>query len=530
MCKCPSRIRNVAYDPADPLSAEFVDIPCGHCDECRDTRISEVLFRADWQTQLLGDKGFMVFVTLTFNNEHLPIVTWSTLDGEVKTCSTWNNKRVRNWVNSLQKYCARKHWICKYLITCERGGNQFYTDENGQRRQATSRPHYHAILWVYPNSEVSDVSALNYMDVFKKATTLWSDSPRNFQNVACDISTKVPQSRFVASIDPVGYVYNERVARTDNQAVKYVVKYCVKDSTDPSLCVPPAQIISHSDKIPFSAMQPRVRYSNGIGLNFLDFLDVSEDTDPALASERLCNYIGIQSDGNKTRIPRYYIKRLSQKVVTIFEEQFPDEVLTFDGENVVPKYAQHTPFTWNDHEPTFNWRIKKTTTTIRTAIGEAFTLLNARKRVQDLVEYLPNFLSSSLPDFKSAPFFSNWGHYLQSLANSVSNNFVHLVGLCRDYFATLTLDDFLHLDEQDRHFPWSSSIKYHDELVTISPEEDGEHITWFLVQLWHQLKQAYSVLTHFTQSSTKYQNMVNYKQHLTQAVIDNPNLFVHRDI
>lgn len=530
MCKRPIKIRNVAYDPTDELSAEFVEIPCGHCDECADSRVSEILFRCDWQTSLLGEDGFCVFSTLTFNDAHLPVVEYSDEDGVIHSLSTWNNKLVRCWVVALQKCIHRTGWICKYIITCERGHSETYVDEKGNTRVGTSRPHYHCALWVYNPNHVD--FKLTYHDVFRKSAMLWSGSPRKVTDVV-DKSTKVPNSRFQANLDPIGYVYNELIGRNNATAMKYVIKYAIKDIDETAFTIQPYRIVSHNQKIDYTSMLPRVRYSNGIGLNFLSYVGCSTDVDGKIVvpdievvSARLESYVGKQSDGNITRVPRYYIKKLSQKVVTLVEDYVEDNFMTFDGENVVPKFAHDVPREtfYSDGREVFNYRLKKTTCTLRTAFGSLFRQRSIVRRGVELFRNLPDFLASSLPAMDSAPFFKEWGFLLQSKFYRLANGFSDLKDKLTQYLLPLSQEDFVHLWKNVIHFPWVANNTYYDRLSDEVPEETPDLLTWFSMQCLHQFADAFGLMSHYNSSLTKYSNHQNFVNpaKITQRVMDNP--------
>lgn len=119
----------------------YQTIPCKHCWACN------LNYSAEWATRIMceckeSENNF--FITLTYDDEHLPIPEYMTLGNEklyndgTWTTGTLHPEHVTKFIGSLRKYFERKgHTGIKY----------FYCGEYGE---TTQRPHYHMILMNCP--------------------------------------------------------------------------------------------------------------------------------------------------------------------------------------------------------------------------------------------------------------------------------------------------------------------------------------------------------------------------------------------
>lgn len=110
----------------------FLAVPCGHCSLCAKTRQDEFVNRCLLETY--SSKYKPLFITLTYDNEHLPE------DGvSVRDCQLFL-KRLRK---NLCTFFKHKVSI-RYTIVSEYGHN-------------THRPHYHMLLWNMPYFDLSNL-------------------------------------------------------------------------------------------------------------------------------------------------------------------------------------------------------------------------------------------------------------------------------------------------------------------------------------------------------------------------------------
>ena len=284
------------------------DVPCGHCEQCRETRVNDITFRIWYEFSTLNNEYERItgkkssrglFCTLTFNDVNLPRCfvneyfqpVFSPL-GELlnspkraKYITCWNKafmqrffktmndkliyyigtkvfgiKRLENgritpeWRAFLDSYNKRP---IKYFLVCERG------------KRNTCRPHYHVIILL------NDVNlSLTYVKQFIRDN--WT----------------------------YGFSYNLTVGgnRSDFDCIKYVCKYVLKDSKE-YLCNP--NLVFESEEARKNA-QPFVLQSNFLGACYLQ--NVSMDN-----LHYLCEH-GVTLGGKNPipmALPRYYRKKIA---------------------------------------------------------------------------------------------------------------------------------------------------------------------------------------------------------------------------
>lgn len=159
MCISPIRIRNPNYGNKSKFisvladcSSQFINVPCGHCPECIAIRQMGIVQRC--QMEELNHHLF--FITLTYNNESLPVLTTSTgYDIRYADVSDVQKmfKRIRN-----NNYFGRSF---KYFGVSELGSKK-------------ARPHFHLILALKKFKDDSRIDISNLEDlVFKTILFEW---------------------------------------------------------------------------------------------------------------------------------------------------------------------------------------------------------------------------------------------------------------------------------------------------------------------------------------------------------------------
>lgn len=142
-----TRIQNLNYDLEKRGSdMRYQLIPCRHCWSC------QLKYAAQWATRIVCETKrhtHNYFITLTYDDEHLPImdsIEWIDQNGKkhkTENDGTWidgclNPKDVNRFINTLRKHFERQGIEdIKYFYAGE------YGSENG-------RPHYHMILMGAP--------------------------------------------------------------------------------------------------------------------------------------------------------------------------------------------------------------------------------------------------------------------------------------------------------------------------------------------------------------------------------------------
>lgn len=114
---------------------ESTPLPCGKCPYCRNKRINQWIFRLKWHAKYSNSA---IFVTLTYDNEHVPITP--------NRLMTLRRKDARLFFVRLRKYSGQTK------DTPEKDRIKYYIV--GEYGSKTHRPHYHAIIF---NADVMQV-------------------------------------------------------------------------------------------------------------------------------------------------------------------------------------------------------------------------------------------------------------------------------------------------------------------------------------------------------------------------------------
>lgn len=136
----------IETDEIDLYPTGKIFVPCGKCEACRNDdslqwriRLKEEFYNSD----------NAYFVTLTYNDNTLPIEICTDKHGKDNICAVPNKKDVQNFFKRLrfhfEKYYKEKDKSLSYFLVSEYGPTTF-------------RPHYHAILFNLPKlSSVDEV-------------------------------------------------------------------------------------------------------------------------------------------------------------------------------------------------------------------------------------------------------------------------------------------------------------------------------------------------------------------------------------
>lgn len=130
-CMFPYKVeREIYHNQKD----RFVPVPCGKCPQCLKRRVASWSFRLEMES-LLWNKQY--FLTLTYDNEHVPITKNGFLTLEPRDLTLFFKK--------LRKRAGK----IKYYLCGEYGTN-------------TKRPHYHVILFATSSLFESDIESSWY--------------------------------------------------------------------------------------------------------------------------------------------------------------------------------------------------------------------------------------------------------------------------------------------------------------------------------------------------------------------------------
>ena len=241
---------------------EFIQVPCGKCPECRDTYFNSLLQRAMCESM----SSYMYFVTLTYDDEHIPFMD---LDDERILYANYSH------VQNMFKRFRAAHLLdrdFRYLVVNEYGDNY-------------SRPHFHIIIFVAKKQADDDM-------VKYRIERLLFDNLKKFY--AVNVGTRkhpIYEKLFTYNerVTPFGIKSNYWVKLVENdltpshllsdddsaqvRTIRYLIGYVNTDiridksisdflhrhSHDPILCDRVKRILSN-----------KVRFSKGFGCGFVD--------------------------------------------------------------------------------------------------------------------------------------------------------------------------------------------------------------------------------------------------------------------
>lgn len=141
MCLQPIKILNRSRRFRVGVDSPVLQVPCGHCEQCQQRKMSDWFVRAVFERErCLKSGGFVWFPTLSYNNSNL--VRWS--DNEFQdgfSIPVFDKSHFVSFRTKLRVYLKRLGYNCsgentiRYLYCCE------YGDKKG-------RSHLHCLLFV----------------------------------------------------------------------------------------------------------------------------------------------------------------------------------------------------------------------------------------------------------------------------------------------------------------------------------------------------------------------------------------------
>lgn len=122
---------------------DSITIPCGQCIECR------LAYSRDWATRMMLEAQYhesSYFLTLTYDDEHVPISYYPDPDGEAVPALTLRKADLAPFIKRLR---ARLDYLGRPQI-------RFYAC--GEYGDTTHRPHYHLIVFGLQLTDLTQVS------------------------------------------------------------------------------------------------------------------------------------------------------------------------------------------------------------------------------------------------------------------------------------------------------------------------------------------------------------------------------------
>lgn len=158
MCYSPIDVIN----PSKYVSLHYRDryvmqVPCGKCAQCLTAKSNEWSYRLYQHALETFKDGFVLFDTLTYDNEHLPHISdYISVSKEVDF-PCFSSRDLRLFVADLRQRCKRKF---------KSNFSYFIASEYGTSEHHLHRPHYHALFFVRGKITPLEFSAL--------VSTTWS--------------------------------------------------------------------------------------------------------------------------------------------------------------------------------------------------------------------------------------------------------------------------------------------------------------------------------------------------------------------
>ena len=299
MCTSPLLVNNPSVYRHPLYTTDKVSVSCGKCLECRSAYMS------DWQTRLAFELdtlyrngGVAIFLTFTFDNEHLPhfdvpIYARTFTDEKLwyaglETQSCFDRNLVKKFLNNLKinAYRTFGKGSYKYFLCSEYG-------------KTTQRPHHHG-LFLLKNGVDSNEFAL----LCRKLWTSGFMFPKyDEQHHIWVDNNNAPSSILIRSL--VG-------------GCKYVAKYVTKDLSffeltnvqdylDTSY-----KILSDDEKKAVDNCLPKHWQSKGLGYSLVDKLNKMSDSEKV---SKLHTGVTSPLSGKIISIPQYCINKLLYKNV-----------------------------------------------------------------------------------------------------------------------------------------------------------------------------------------------------------------------
>lgn len=241
-----------AKSPKDVFS-EYVVIPCGQCIDCR------MQYSRQWANRMmleLQDHDEASFVTLTYNDENVPLSTYVDYNGEEQISMTLQKKDLQLFLKRLRKEVYKNTGKRIRYYAC------------GEYGDKTKRPHYHLIIFgVDFNTDKKQIgkSELGFPQYTSETLEkVWTKG----YSMVCDVSW---------------------------QTCAYVARYVTKKHK--------GQSASYYDYFNIQPEFPLMSRKPGIGRKYFDM-----HKDEIYKNQEI--FISTGKGGIKIRPPRYYDKLL----------------------------------------------------------------------------------------------------------------------------------------------------------------------------------------------------------------------------
>lgn len=292
----PKLVKNNVFDKS------VIEVPCGHCPSCKESKRLSWFVRLFYEWQFCKDNnGFVLYETLTYNNAHLPHIYDFFNGSEIeKHIPCFSTRDVQLFLKKVRKRLSYFGYNVefKYFLSMEYGGR-------------THRPHYH-ILFFVPSLSISQW-------FFKKIVEeKWIDN-----GFVC--AGKL-NNGFICSAGALSY------------CSKYVCKDCYEDSYFKRISKTLTNMGFHEDV--FKRCFPHVMCSKNLGIYALEF-DKNNDLDNFLNGD-----VFVPDKDRvirKYRLPLYYDRKIFYNIKYRFFDTYTTDYIIVDNIANVPTGVDYTP-------------------------------------------------------------------------------------------------------------------------------------------------------------------------------------------
>lgn len=240
----------------------FITVPCGTCVECRNTYYNSILQRAIVESL----SSYIYFVTLTYDNRHIPSVTLP--NGKIVYFTDYTH--IQNLFKRFRKNNVLDRDF-RYLVALEYGDKRH-------------RPHAHILLFV-SRLQSDDKSTPYFIEklLFDKIKLYFADNVGTRKHPVYDClftyrhrytPKGVKTNYFVKYVeqDLPDYSFVQSDTTTTIKTIRYLIGYVSKGSAFDATIKKYLQDI-HDEHLRYKLellLRSKIRYSKGFGLGFTD--------------------------------------------------------------------------------------------------------------------------------------------------------------------------------------------------------------------------------------------------------------------
>uniref|UniRef100_A0AAU8B8T5 Replication initiator protein n=2 Tax=Dulem virus 269 TaxID=3145746 RepID=A0AAU8B8T5_9VIRU len=287
MCLCPITIPNPYFSQSPSavqrgevfssfeaarfcrLKSPSIQVPCGHCEECRRRRVNDLTVRAYIESLT----SYVYNIMLSYDSDHLPVSDFSVVDdnGELRPLrlAYAPKEHIQNLFKRMRNLPEFKDRGFRYVATSEFGGQRH-------------RPHWHVLLFVArKNTDPSDFP-YRFQSFLRENILRYYSINRGSLRAPVYEPLLTPSSKFFKGKEYTNYLVKFVETRTSQDVdsapisnyIGYLSKYVYKDDRyvsdvyDKYLSKLDLDHFSDLYKAIFDILRPKFLISKGFGLGF----------------------------------------------------------------------------------------------------------------------------------------------------------------------------------------------------------------------------------------------------------------------